>query len=64
MNNAWDELHNALATSKAINYACDQNSNLIVELITGRLRKVSPRMLVKMKRELQEFNAATKRWKS
>lgn len=31
--------------------------------MVGRLNKVNPYVLVKLKKELQNFNASTKNWK-
>jgi len=44
------------------------NANEIVrktgKLMIGRLRQMSPYDLVRLKRELQQFNANTKEWKN
>lgn len=63
MNNVWDEISNALAQSRAINHAADQNANTMAELLDGRLRHVSGWKLARLKRQLRDFNIQTRTWK-
>jgi hypothetical protein len=63
VQNAFDEITQAISQAKEINRVCDQYTNTLVGLVEGRLRNVSPYRLIRLKRELAQFNAATKRWK-
>ena len=43
--------------------AADNVADSMAEIIEGRLRKVSPHYLKKLKREISQFNANTGRWR-
>lgn len=61
--NAWDQMQTALSEAKAITYQADLRANDMAAILHGRLRKVTPDRLRKLKRELSQFNAATGKWK-
>ena len=61
--NDWDQMQAALDDAKAITYQADLRANDMAEILRGRLRKVAPHRLRKLKRELSQFNAATGKWK-
>jgi hypothetical protein len=63
MDNAFDEMRAAVARAKQVNDAVDSQVNTIVDLIDGRLRKVSPYRLRRLKAALRDFNMITGEWK-
>jgi hypothetical protein len=63
MNNAYDEIRNALVVAKLANDASDEYASRMAQLIEGRLRKVSPHILKRLKRELRDHNIHTGQWK-
>lgn len=63
MSNPFDQMRQAVREAQAVNQACDQHCNAMVDLLRGRLRNVSPYLLQALKRELAGFNASTKQWK-
>ena len=50
-------------TKRTLNNA-DEMTKDLAYLMVGRLRKVSTYTLAKLKKELEQFNAKTKEWKS
>ena len=65
MNNPWDEVRAALSAARDVNAACDANANSMASIIVGRLRHVgSYRVLAELKKELRDYDAGKKRWKS
>ncbi len=64
MSNPFDEMRAAISNARATLNAADESAKTMAVLLKGRLRKVSPWVLADLKRELSEFNAHTKEWKS
>ena len=64
MNNAWDEISNAMSEARAVNRAADEHANNMAELLKGRLRHVHPYKLAVLKRELRDFDLRVKEWKT
>lgn len=63
MNNAWDEIRNALVVARDANNAANYHANQMAQLLRGRLQNVSVYVLADLKRELRDFNIHTKEWK-
>lgn len=63
MDNAFDQLTNALETAESVKRAAQNHSNQMARLLTGNLRYLSPGHLKNLKRELADFNIQTGRWK-
>lgn len=63
MNNPFDEIRTAIIQSRELNRAVDANSNLLADLLDGRLRHVGSYKLSRLKRELRDFNIHTGKWK-
>lgn len=61
--NTFDEMRQALRDARTTMAAADSVANGMAELLVGRLRKVSPVYLEKLKRELRDYNIHTGRWK-
>lgn len=65
MNNPWDEVRTALSAAREINSACDASVSSMASIIVGRLRVVGNyRVLAELKKELRDYDAGKKRWKS
>lgn len=58
------ELRDILCIVRNTQDAVDYNGNLMLDLLAGRLRQLSPYKLARIKRELKNFNAHTKTWKN
>lgn len=64
MSNAFDDVHEAVEQAKLQLAAADEVAYNMAQLLRGRLRKVdSHSTLAALKRELQDFNAVTGKWK-
>lgn len=64
MSNAFDEIRAAVVAAKVQLKAADVVASDMAYLLRGRLRKVSSACdLAALKRELQDFDMRTKRWK-
>lgn len=63
MSNPFDEVCAAIDAAEATNRACNDNAYRMAKLLRGRLRNVSHGDLVALKKELQDFNMHTGRWK-
>jgi hypothetical protein len=63
MNNPWDDMRAALIAAKEVQSAADDCANTLVDILDGRLRRVAPWKLRKLKRQLQEFDAHREMWK-
>lgn len=63
MNNAFDEIRNAIATAREANSACDTYSSTMARLIINRLRTVDTDALNSLKKELRAYNSQTRKWK-
>jgi hypothetical protein len=59
----FDVMRRAVAEAKETMSAADQMANQLAGLLRGRLRHVQPWHLKALKKELQNFNAHTGRWK-
>lgn len=62
--NKFDQMRAAMAEAHQVQRAADQHAGEMARILKGRLRRVSPAVLADLKRELQQFNAHTGRWKS
>ena len=62
--NKFDEMRAAVADARGTKRAADPVANDMAFMLRGRLRDVNPWHLVELKRELTEFNANTRTWKS
>jgi hypothetical protein len=63
MENAFDQMRDAVARAKQVNEAVDSQVNALVDLLSGRLERVAPWKLARLKIALQRFNARTGEWK-
>lgn len=65
MQNAYDELTQALGIARAVRQAAGSHANSMVELLTepGVLQRVSGYRLKELKQQLAKFNMQTQRWK-
>lgn len=67
MANPFDEFQTALTQARIVNRAADENAEAMAKLLVGRLRCIKGHFgvqdLVRLKRELRDFNVTTKRWK-
>lgn len=64
MSNAFDEVRAAVRAAECQLQAADKVAYNMADLLRGRLRKVDDRyVLAALKRELQDFNAVTGKWK-
>jgi hypothetical protein len=64
MNNPFDETRAAVKAAREQLNAADAIAYSMANLLRGRLRKVDDRYtLAELKRELQDFNAVTGKWK-
>jgi len=59
----WDEMRSAYVDAEQTIKAADSISVDMARMIIGRLRKVDGWTLIKLKRELKNFNMQTQRWK-
>jgi len=64
MSNPFYEMRSAVSNAQSTLNAADEAAKTMAVLLKGRLRKVSTWVLAELKRELSEFNANTKEWKS
>lgn len=62
MQNPFDEMRSAVQAAKDTLRAVDQQADAMAGLLAGRLRHVNRDTLAQLKRELQGFNASTKKW--
>lgn len=63
MSNVFDDMRTAIAEAETTLRAADRIAHDMARLLAGRLRHVPPWVLVKLKRELQNFDAQKKEWK-
>jgi hypothetical protein len=63
MENPFDETRAAVQQARAQIKAVDAISHAMADLLRGRLRHVSRYVLADLKKELQDFNAVTGKWK-
>lgn len=64
MDNPWDTMRAAIAQAKSVSSAADQMTRELAGIMRGRLRQCRPDDLVRLKRELRDFNMHTGKWKS
>lgn len=64
MSNKFDEMRNAVSDAETTLWAADQIADDLARVLRGRLRKCRQHNLQALKRELQDFNIKTGRWKS
>lgn len=62
--NAFDTMRAALAEARAAQSAADTYAGAAAEIVCGRLRQVPRHILVKLKRELRDFDMHRKEWKA
>lgn len=62
--NRFDEMRAAVAEARVTLRAADSTADNMAGLLQGRLRHVSGCRLAQLKKELSQFNAHTKEWKS
>ena len=60
--NRFDEMRHAVAEAEQTLRAADEVADRMGRLLRGRLKRVSPSVLVQLKAELTHFNAKTKEW--
>ena len=63
LDNPWTAVRTALDAARRLNEVVDIQSDSMASMLRGRLRKVDRDTLVELKRELQTFNASTRKWK-
>ncbi len=63
MSNSFDTMRAALAEARCANKAADEYASAMAEMLVGRLHRVSPHTLTKLKRELRDFDMHRKAWK-
>lgn len=63
MDNPWDAVRGAVQEARSLDRALDQYANTMADVLAGRLRKVDAGYLLRLKRELRDFNAHTGSWK-
>jgi len=62
--NAYDTMRDAITEAQTTMRAADSVANDMAMLLQGRLRKVTRYgLLKKLKKELEQYNAHTGRWK-
>jgi len=64
MENPFDEVRKNLDKAKLLNKAADDCADSMARILKGRLRHVSPYVLDEIKKELTQFDAKRKVWKS
>lgn len=63
--NAYDTFREMMVEAQRISAAADTHAEGMAEFLSapGRLRRVSPHELKKLKRELRSFDMVTGKWK-
>ena len=61
--NPYDEMRSSLLEARAVFSAADYAAGNMGEILKGRLRHIPPYILKSLKREIQDFNANTGKWK-
>lgn len=64
MSNKFDEMRQAVREAETTMRAADEVADDLARVLRGRLRKCRQYNLQALKRELQDFNIKTGRWKS
>lgn len=60
----YNEMKQGIQEASQTMRIADLFSNDFARMLTGRLRKVSPGILMELKKELSNFNAKTGEWKN
>lgn len=63
LDNPWAAVGTALERARRLNEIVGIQSSSMASMLRGRLRHVDRDTLVELKRELQSFNASTRKWK-
>ena len=63
MNNPFDELERSIQVAKEVRRACEIHADSMANLLVGNLRSVSRYRLRILKKELENYNMHTGRWK-
>lgn len=63
MDNAFDELTQALQVAREVERASSKNAEAMAALLQGNLKSVSQYRLRALKKELDNYNMHTGRWK-
>lgn len=63
MQNAFDEITQAIRDARSLQSVVKRQSNNLAELLTPNLRSVDAHALRELKHELQSFNATTGKWR-
>ena len=65
VNNAFDELTNALAQAEEVKRAAKSNADKMMRLLLDgdAIRSVAPYLLIRLKKELQGFNIQKRAWR-
>jgi hypothetical protein len=63
MNNPFDELEQAMRVAKETRRSCEMHADSMASLLDGNLRGVSRYRLARLKKELNQYNIHTGRWK-
>jgi hypothetical protein len=63
-DNPWELMRAAMTRACAVTSAGDSMIAQLAEIMSGRLRLVPASVLVRLKRELRDFDAQKRRWKS
>jgi hypothetical protein len=59
----WSQVNQAVSEVRAADQAVTDHARQMGRLLKGKLRHLDPSDLVALKRELQDFNGITKKWK-
>lgn len=60
----WQIFKDAVAEADEVQRLADARASDLARILRGRLRRVNSEHLVALKRELREFDAGMKAWKS
>lgn len=63
MSNAFDQIHEAIEQAKIVNRTCDRQAEKLAQLLDGRLRHVTSWTLKSLKKQLENYNMRTGKWK-
>ena len=63
MENAFDNLTEAIRNATEIDRVVRSQSNNMIDILEGRLESVTPGRLKRLKAKLARFNAVTGEWK-
>jgi hypothetical protein len=63
VDNKFDQLTAALAEARSVRYAVQQHARAMGQLLVGNLNHCNDSDLVKLKKELANYNIHTGKWK-